>query len=157
MSLVPAVAGLFPVGRLDVTTEGLILLTNDGDFAQRVSHPRYEVPRVYQAKVRGVPDAETLARLKRGVLVEGERMAVDRVRLLESDNNSWVEVTLHEGKHHEVKRLLQAVGHPVSKLRRVALGPVTTRGLEPGQFRQLTPREIKTLSGRAATPRKARS
>jgi 23S rRNA pseudouridine2605 synthase len=157
MSLVPAVAGLFPVGRLDVTTEGLILLTSDGDFAQRVSHPSYEVPRVYEAKVRGVPDAETLTRLKRGVLVEGERMAVDRVRLLESDNNSWVEVTLHEGKNHEVKRLLQAVGHPVSKLRRVALGPVTTRGLEPGQFRQLTPREIKTLSGRAAAPRKARS
>ncbi len=157
MSLVPAVAGLFPVGRLDVTTEGLILLTSDGEFAQRVSHPSYEVPRVYEAKVRGVPDAETLARLKRGVLVEGERMAVDRVRLLESDNNSWIEVTLHEGKKHEVKRLLQAVGHPVSKLRRVALGPVTTRGLEPGQFRQLTPREIKTLSGRAATPRKARA
>ena len=157
MSLVPAVAGLFPVGRLDVTTEGLILLTSDGDFAQRVSHPSYEVPRVYEAKVRGVPDAETLTRLKRGVLVEGERMAVDRVRLLESDNNSWVEVTLHEGKNHEVKRLLQAVGHPVSKLRRVALGPVTTRGLEPGQFRQLTIREIKALSGRAAAPRKPRS
>ena len=157
MSLVPAVAGLFPVGRLDVTTEGLILLTSDGDFAQRVSHPSYEVPRVYEAKVRGVPDAETLTRLKRGVLVEGERMAVDRVRLLESDNNSWVEVTLHEGKNHEVKRLLQAVGHPVSKLRRVALGPVTTRGLEPGQFRQLTTREIRALSGRAAAPRKPRS
>jgi pseudouridine synthase len=157
MSLVPAVAGLFPVGRLDVTTEGLILLTNDGDFAQRVSHPSYEVARVYEAKVRGVPDAETLARLKHGVVVEGERMAVDRARLLESDNNSWVEVTLHEGKHHEVKRLLQAVGHPVSKLRRVALGPVTTRGLEPGQFRQLTPREIHVLSGRPATPKKARS
>ncbi len=157
MSLVPSVAGLFPVGRLDVTTEGLILLTNDGDFAQRVSHPSYEVPRVYEAKVRGVPDADTLARLKRGVVVEGERMAVDRARLLESDNNSWVEVTLHEGKHHEVKRLLQAVGHPVSKLRRVALGPVTARGLEPGQFRQLTPREIHALSGRPAAPRKARS
>jgi len=157
MSLVPAVAGLFPVGRLDVTTEGLILLTNDGDFAQRVSHPSYEVPRVYEAKVRGIPDAETLVRLKRGVVVEGERMAVDKARLLESDNNSWVEVTLHEGKHHEVKRLLQAVGHPVSKLRRVALGPVTTRGLEPGQFRQLTPREIHVLSGRPAAPKKARS
>lgn len=156
MSLVPAVAGLFPVGRLDVTTEGLILLTSDGDFAQRVSHPSYEVPRVYEAKVRGVPGAETLARLKRGVLVEGERMAVDRARLLESHNNSWVEVTLHEGKHHEVKRLLQAVGHPVSKLRRVALGPVTTRGLKPGQFRELTPREIHALSRRPAAPRKTR-
>ena len=106
MDLVPAVAGLFPVGRLDVTTEGLLLLTNDGAFAQRVAHPRYEVPRVYQAKVRGVPTPETLAR-----------------------------------------RLLEAVGHPVSKLKRVGLGILTNRGLEPGEFRHLTPREIRTLRG----------
>jgi len=147
MDLVPAVAGLFPVGRLDVTTEGLLLLTNDGDFAQRVAHPRYEVPRVYQAKVRGVPTAETLARLRAGVRVDGERMAVDRVRLLEGEGNAWVEVTLHEGKHHEVKRLLEAVGHPVSKLKRVGLGLLTSRGLEPGEFRHLTPREVRTLRG----------
>jgi pseudouridine synthase len=145
MDLVPAVQGLFPVGRLDVTTEGLILLTNDGAFAQRVSHPRYEVPRVYQAKVRGVPDARTLARLRRGVSVEGQRMAVDRVRVLEADNNSWLEVVLHEGRHHEVKRLLEAVGHSVSKLRRVALGPITSRGLKPGQFRHLTPQEVRAF------------
>lgn len=147
MDLVPAVAGLFPVGRLDVTTEGLLLLTNDGAFAQRVAHPRYEVPRVYQAKVRGVPTAETLARLRAGVRVDGERMAVDRVRLLEGEGNAWVEVTLHEGKHHEVKRLLEAVGHPVSKLKRVALGVLTSRGLDPGEFRHLTPREVRTLRG----------
>ena len=93
------------------------------------------MPRVYHAKVRRVPDAETLERLRQGVRVEGERMAVDRVRVIEADNNAWLELTLHEGKHHEVRRLLEAVGHPVSKLRRVALGPVTTRGLEPGEFR----------------------
>jgi 23S rRNA pseudouridine2605 synthase len=145
MDLVPRVAGLFPVGRLDVTTEGLILLTNDGAFAERVSHPRYEVPRVYHAKVRRVPDPETLERLRRGVRVEGELMAVDRVRVIEAGNNAWVEVALHEGKQHEVKRLLEAVGHPVSKLRRVAVGPVTTKGLEPGQFRALTPGEIAGL------------
>jgi 23S rRNA pseudouridine2605 synthase len=145
MDLVPAVAGLFPVGRLDVTTEGLILLTTDGAFAERVSHPRYEVPRVYEAKVRGVPEGRTLERLRRGLRVGGERMAVDRARLLEADNNAWVEVTLHEGKHHEVKRLLEAVGHPVSKLRRVALGPITSRGLAPGQFRHLTPAEVAAL------------
>ncbi len=145
MDLVPRVAGLFPVGRLDVTTEGLLLLTNDGEFAERVSHPRYEVPRVYQAKVHGVPDEKTLGRLRQGVVVEGERMTVDRVRVLEADRNAWLEVTLHEGRRHEVKRLLEAVGHPVSKLRRVALGPVTTRGLEPGQFRPLTPLEVKGL------------
>lgn len=145
MDLVPPVAGLFPVGRLDVTTEGLILLTTDGAFAERVSHPRYEVPRVYEAKVRGVPEARTLERLRQGLRVEGERMAVDRARLIESDKNAWVEVTLHEGKHHEVKRLLEAVGHPVSKLRRVALGPITNRGLEPGEFRHLTPEEVGAL------------
>ena len=145
MDLVPRVAGLFPIGRLDVTTEGLILLTNDGAFAERVSHPRYEVPRVYHAKVHGVPDERALEQLRRGVTVERERMAVDRVRVIEADNNAWVEVTLHEGKHHEVKRMLEAVGHPVSKLRRVAFGPVTTRGLEPGQFRELAPEEIAGL------------
>jgi 23S rRNA pseudouridine2605 synthase len=152
MDLVPAVAGLFPVGRLDVTTEGLLLLTNDGAFAERVSHPRYEVPRVYHAKVRGVPTAETLARLRRGVRVEGERLAVDRVRLLEGDNNAWLEVTLHEGKHHEVRRLLEAVGHPVSKLKRVALGPLSARGLEPGEFRSLTPAEVRQLAPAPAGP-----
>ncbi len=145
MDLVPAVAGLFPVGRLDVTTEGLILLTNDGAFAERVSHPRYEVPRVYQAKVHGVPDERALSLLRRGVRVEGETMSVDNVRLLEAESNAWVELTLHEGKHHEVKRMLEAVGYPVAKLRRVAVGPVTTRGLEPGQFRALSPQEIAAL------------
>ena len=157
MELVPAVAGLFPVGRLDVTTEGLILLTNDGAFAERVSHPRYEVARVYEAKVRGLPDTRTLERLRRGVTVEGERMAVDRARVVEGGNNAWVEVTLHEGKHHEVKRLLEAVGHPVSKLRRVALGPISARGLEPGQFRHLTPGEIRALREGASQPRQARA
>jgi len=153
MDLVPKVAGLFPVGRLDVTTEGLILLTNDGTFAERVSHPRYEVPRVYHAKVRRVPDPETLERLRRGVRVDGEVMSVDRVRITEADNNAWVEVTLHEGKQHEVKRLLEAVGHPVSKLSRVSFGPVTAKGLEPGQFRSLTPGEVAGLlrgEGRSA-------
>ena len=157
MDLVPAVAGLFPVGRLDVTSEGLILLTNDGAFAERVAHPRYEVPRVYHAKVHRVPDAAALERLRRGVKVDGDFMAVDRARVIDADNNAWVEVTLHEGKRHEVKRLLEAVGHPVSKLRRVAIGPVTSRGLEPGEFRALLPEEIEGLRrGRAAAPRNMR-
>ena len=146
MGLVPPVAGLFPVGRLDVGTEGLLILTNDGNFAQRVSHPRYEVPRVYQAKVRDVPSHETLARLTAGVRVEGERLAADHVRVLEADNNSWLELKLHEGKNHEIRRLMEAVGHPVSKLKRVAIGTVTIRGLSPGQFRHLTPQEVRALT-----------
>jgi 23S rRNA pseudouridine2605 synthase len=154
MDLVPPIAGLFPVGRLDVTTEGLILLTNDGAFAERVAHPRYEVPRVYHAKVHRVPDAETLGRLRRGVRYEGEHLTADRVRVLEADKNAWLEVTVHEGKHHEVRRLLEAVGHPVSKLKRVALGPLTAKGLQPGQFRELTPQEIRALQApaRRASP-----
>jgi 23S rRNA pseudouridine2605 synthase len=153
MDLVPAMAGLFPVGRLDVTTEGLILLTNDGAFAERVAHPRYEVARVYHAKVRGVPEPATLARLRAGVRVEGERLGVDEVRVLQAENNAWLELTIHEGKHHEVRRLLEAVGHPVSKLKRVALGPVTARGLEPGQFRSLAPHEVRALRSGVSAPR----
>lgn len=156
MDLVPGVTGLFPVGRLDLTTEGLILLTNDGGFAERVAHPRFEVPRVYHAKVRGVPDERTLARLRRGVRVKDEILVVDRVRLVEVDRHAWVEVALHEGKQHEVKRLLEAVGHPVSKLRRVAFGPVTLRALAPGQYRPLEPAEIRGLlrgQGSKETPR----
>lgn len=155
MDLVPPVAGLFPVGRLDVTTEGLLLLTNDGEFAERVAHPRYEVPRVYHAKVHRIPDAETLARLRRGVRVEGDVLTVDRVRVIEAEKNAWLEITLHEGKHHEVRRLLEAVGHQVSKLRRVGLGPLSARGLKPGEFRSLTPSEIRALvappGGKVAT------
>jgi 23S rRNA pseudouridine2605 synthase len=100
---------------------------------------------VYLAKVRNVPDAATFERMRKGVTVDGERMAVDRVRLVESDKNSWVELTLHEGKHHEVRRLLEAVGHPVSKLRRVSVGPVSVKGLEPGEYRSLTPQEVAGL------------
>ncbi|MGE0455003.1 MAG: pseudouridine synthase [Vicinamibacteria bacterium] len=148
MDLVPKVPGLFPVGRLDVTTEGLLLLTNDGAFAERVAHPRYEVPRVYEAKVHRLPDQETLQKLRRGVSVDGVRMSVDRVRVLEAENNAWLELTLHEGRNREVKRLMEAVGHPVSKLRRVAIGPLTTRGLKPGEFRSLRPEEIVRLAGR---------
>jgi 23S rRNA pseudouridine2605 synthase len=153
MDLVPSVAGLFPVGRLDVTTEGLILLTNDGAFAERVAHPRYEIRRVYHAKVHGVPERETLERLKRGITVEGDRLKVDEVRLIEAENNAWVELALHEGKHHEIKRLLEAVGHPVSKLKRVAIGPLTARGLEVGAFRELLPQEVQAvLRGKTVRP-----
>jgi 23S rRNA pseudouridine2605 synthase len=148
MDLVPNVPGLFPVGRLDVTTEGLILLTNDGAFAERVAHPRYEVPRTYRVKVRGVPEAATLERLRRGLTVERELLRVDHARVVSADNNAWLELTLHEGKHHEVRRLLEAVGHPVSKLRRVAFGPVTDHGLALGAFRELTARERQALIAR---------
>lgn len=145
MQLVPPVPGLFPVGRLDTPTEGLLLLTNDGDFAERATHPRYEVPRVYHAKVHRVPEPATLERLKRGVVVEGERLCADGVRVLEAGANAWLEVRLHEGKRHEVRRLLEAVGHKVSKLKRVAYGPVTLKGLATGAYRELTSDEVRRL------------
>ncbi len=145
MQLVPPIPGLFPVGRLDTPTEGLLLLTNDGDFAERASHPRYEVPRVYHAKVYRIPEPATLERLTRGVVVEGERLSADAVRILEAGANAWIEVRLHEGKRHEVRRLLEAVGHKVSKLKRVAFGPVTLKGLGPGGFRELTSDEMRRL------------
>lgn len=157
MDLVPRIRGLFPVGRLDINTEGLLLLTNDGEFAQRVAHPSFEVPRVYHAKVRGTPNASVLQRLIEGVRVEGVRLAADTARLIEGGANAWLEVTLHEGKNHEIRRLLQAVGHPVSKLRRIAIGPLTLRGLKPGAFRSLAPGEIARLLGRTArSPRPTR-
>jgi pseudouridine synthase len=149
MDLVPHLAGLFPVGRLDFNTEGLLLLTNDGEFGERVLHPRYEVPRSYEAKVRGVPDSATLTRLREGVFVDGERLRVDTVRVLEADQHSWLLVTLHEGKNHEVRRLLQHVGHPVAKLKRVAIGPLTARGLALGEFRPLSELEVAMLKGEA--------
>jgi len=145
MDLVPRIPGLFPVGRLDLTTEGLILLTNDGEFAQRVAHPSFEVPRVYHAKVRGLPTPATLEKVRRGVLFEGRRLVADRARVVAAGNNAWVEVVLHEGRQHEVRNLLLAVGHPVSKLRRVAIGPVTDRGLERGKYRPLSDREQRML------------
>lgn len=158
MDLVPRVPGLFPVGRLDVNTEGLLLMTNDGAFAQRISHPSFEVSRVYHAKVRGVPDPAALEKLRRGLRVDGDDLSVDQARILDAENNSWVEITLHEGKHREVRRLLEAVGHPVSKLRRVSIGPITARGLEPGQFRALSPREVAMLmKGREARQARRRA
>ncbi len=152
MDLVPRFPGLYPVGRLDYGTEGLILLTNDGAFAERVAHPRYEVERRYHAKVKGTPTPETLLRARRGLVIEGERLAVDGARVIEPAENSWVEVRLHEGKHHEVRRLLQALGHPVEKLKRVGLGMLNATGLKVGEFRSLTPREVTSfLKGRRNT------
>ena len=152
MDLVPKFPGLYPVGRLDYATEGLILLTNDGAFAERVAHPRYEVERRYQAKVKGTPTVETLARARRGLVIEGERLALDGARVIEAAENSWVEVRLHEGKHHEVRRLLQALGHPVEKLKRVGLGMLTSVGLNVGEFRSLSPREVASfMRGRSNT------
>lgn len=143
---------LFPVGRLDFASEGLLLLTNDGPLMQRMLHPAFAVPRTYHARVRGIPSAATLAAMCRGVRVEGERLRAREARLLKrTDRNAWVEVVVAEGKHHEVRRFCEALGHPVLRLRRVAFGPLRLGSLPRGAWRPLSAREAAALRGLGGT------
>jgi 23S rRNA pseudouridine2605 synthase len=137
---------LYPVGRLDLQTSGILLLTNDGALAAGLQHPRSAVPRVYHAKVRGTPDATTRERIRTGVRLADGIAAVDRLRVIESlPTKCWLEIILTEGRWREVRRLCEAVGHPVEKLCRVRLGPIRLGTLEPGAWRECTPRELVTL------------
>jgi 23S rRNA pseudouridine2605 synthase len=137
---------VFPVGRLDFDSEGLMLLTNNGDLAQAVLHPRYHVPKTYLIKVKGVLTDEDIGQLERGVRFEDGMTGpaqVKKVRKVEA--NSWLEITIREGRKHQVKRMLESVGHPVIKLLRVRMGPIALGDLEPGEFRFLTDREANAL------------
>ena len=137
---------VFPVGRLDFNSSGLVLLTNDGDLAERLMHPRCGVRKVYLAKVKGEPTAETVARLAQGVRLEEGLTAPAAVRVVRTqDDKTWLELSLTEGRKHEVRRMCLAVGHPVEKLRRVALGPLELGKLPPGAARDLTDREVYEL------------
>jgi 23S rRNA pseudouridine2605 synthase len=141
----------FPVGRLDYDSEGLILLTNDGEFAERVTHPRYELERTYEAQVEGVPDERDLERLRRGVDIDGHRTAPARVRRLRvvpvrGGTQTVLEIVIHEGRNRQVRRMCDAIAHPVARLRRTRIGPVTGRGLKPGDLRDLTAAEVRALT-----------
>lgn len=137
---------LFHVGRLDTDTEGLILLTNDGDFAQRVAHPSYELEKTYVAEVAGHVDRATAKRLLRGFALDGVVVEVSACRVVQaSASRSIVELVIHEGRNRVVRRLLEEVGHPVRRLTRTAIGPVVLRGLRSGDVRELTPEELGTL------------
>jgi 23S rRNA pseudouridine2605 synthase len=137
---------LFHVGRLDTDTEGLILLTNDGDFAQRVAHPSYELLKTYVAEVDGVVERGTVRRLRDGVTLEDGPVDVRTCRVVSSTaDRSIVELSIHEGRNRIVRRLLEAVGHPVRRLTRTAIGPVVLRGLKVGAMRELTRDELGTL------------
>ena len=137
---------LFHVGRLDTDTEGLILLTNDGDFAQRVAHPSYEVDKTYVAEVDGVVAKATVRRLLAGVTLEDGPVAVSAAKIVSTGaDRSIVEVVIHEGRNRIVRRLLDEVGHPVRRLTRTAIGPVLLRGLKPGALRELTLDELGVL------------
>ena len=137
---------LFHVGRLDAETEGLLLLTNDGELAHRLSHPSYEVPKTYLAEIVGPVQRDVGKRLRAGILLEDGPVKVDSFRLIDSAANKvLVEVVLHEGRKHVVRRLLAEVGHPVQSLVRTAIGPVHLGSSRPGRLRGLTSQEVAAL------------
>ena len=137
---------IYPVGRLDFDSEGLLILTNDGDLAARLTHPRYEVPRIYEARVLGVPDARDLARLSKGVPLAGRRTAPAGVQLRVSRaGEATLLITVREGRNRQVRNMCDAIGHPVTNLKRIAIGPIRDTRLKPGQWRELTQTEIKNL------------
>jgi pseudouridine synthase len=146
-SLLPASLGrVFPVGRLDLESEGLLLLTNDGELAYRLSHPRFGVKKAYLAKVRGEPNRDALRRLERGVYLEGEKTAPATATLLApGQKSSWLRLELQEGRKREVREMCRAVGHPVLELRRVEFAGLALEDLKPGQWRHLEPREVRRL------------
>ena len=142
VGLVQHEARVLPVGRLDADTTGVLLLTNDGELAHRLAHPRYEVEKVYEAKVEGEPSDEVLAALERGVELDDGLTAPATARRL---GPSLVELSIHEGRKHQVKRMLEAVGHPVIRLHRSRYAGLTVEGVEPGRWRELTEKEVASL------------
>src|SRR5215210_6013297 len=143
---------IYPVGRLDFHSEGLILLTNDGDLAFKVSHPTNGSVKTYHVKVRGVPEDRLVAKLERGITIDGKRTLPCEIARMkttgrnEEEGNSWFEVKLREGRTQQIRKMFQAVGHPVAKLRRVAIGPLSDPRLGPGDYRELTKSEVKMLA-----------
>lgn len=140
--------GLFPVGRLDFHSEGLLLLTDDGDLAQRIAHPSHGCSKLYRVRVRGRPDRTALDRLRAGIVIERKRTAPARIRALRgpaSETNAWLEVELGEGRSRQLREMFFRIGHPVKRLKRVAIGTVRDPHLPPGGVRELTPREVTRL------------
>jgi len=157
----PTVVGLVehesrvvPVGRLDVDTTGVLLLTNDGELAHRLAHPRYEVEKVYEAEVEGDPAEAALEQLRDGVELDDGPTSPATARRL---GPGRVELAIHEGRKHQVKRMLAAVGHPVTRLHRSRYAGLTLEGLEPGQWRELEPSEVERLRTRLPGPAPERS
>lgn len=142
VDLVPAEPRVVPVGRLDVDTTGALLLTNDGDLAHRLAHPRYGVPKVYEADVEGTPSEDALARLREGIELEDGVTSPADVRLVRSGR---IELTLHEGRNRQVKRMCEAIGHPVRRLHRTRYAGLAVDGLPRGEWRALTKSEIAAL------------
>jgi 23S rRNA pseudouridine2605 synthase len=147
--LIPRVkVKVFPVGRLDYDAEGLLLLTNDGEVAMKLAHPRYRVPRTYLVKVKGVLTAEEIDRIKQGVMLDdGMSPAIKVTPIRRLQKNSVVKVTLHEGRNRVIKRTFEAIRHPVLRLKRIGFASLTLEGLRPGDYRPLTSEEIEQVRG----------
>ncbi len=143
-----------PVGRLDYNTEGLLLLTNDGEFTNLITHASKQVPKVYQVKVKGKPREQQIRQLERGVFLGGVRTAPTKIAFLEeSETNAWYEVTLFEGRNQQIRKMFDSIGHSVLKLRRIAIGFLKNEKLKPGEYRQLSPAEVKRFFKHAEAPR----
>lgn len=139
---------IYPVGRLDYDTTGLLLLTNDGALANKLMHPKFAVDKTYVAKVKGLISNDNLKQLRMGVKIDGRRTKPAKTRLKATDREkktSIVQLTIHEGHYHQVKRMLAAVGHPVIKLHRESYGFLNLQGVQPGDYRELRPEEVKRL------------
>lgn len=155
---------IYPVGRLDFHSEGLVLLTNDGELAFKVSHPKHGSVKTYHVKVRGVPEERMIEKLQRGITIEGKRTLPCEIGRMKTtgktsdEGNSWFEVKLREGRTQQIRKMFQAIGHPVAKLKRVAIGPISDPKLTPGVWRELTKQEVKMLASmQEAKPAKRRA
>ncbi len=158
--LPPALPRLFPVGRLDLDTEGLLLLTDDGDLAQLLAHPSHGVEKEYIALVRGVPAERALRRLQAGVMLDGTPTAPAMVRTADrrppAGRDTWLRIVLHEGRRRQIRRMCDAIGHPVLRLRRVRIGPLKLGDLAMGEWRRLSRAEVAALKAAATAERPRR-
>ena len=148
VDLIQTSARIYPVGRLDYDTTGVILLTNDGDFANIIMHPKSNIDKVYVAKLNGIIKGEQINKLKDGVELDGQKVKPSRVKLKKADpekNSSIVEITIHEGKNHQVKRMFESVGILVDKLKRIRVGIFELNDLGSGEYRKLTPKEVAII------------
>ncbi|MCL2287270.1 MAG: rRNA pseudouridine synthase [Firmicutes bacterium] len=150
MDLVPSNVRLFPVGRLDQDTSGLLLMTNDGEWAQKLTHPKHETKKTYLAVVKGVPTPENLRKLRQGILLEGKKTAPAQVKLIEQppvkgEKNAKLLITIHEGRNRQVRNMCEAIGHKVVTLKRVEIGGILLDNLAKGKWRHLTQKEVKSL------------
>lgn len=139
---------IFPVGRLDYDTSGLLIMTNDGEFANVLTHPKHEIEKTYVAKIKGTPKPEDLRIFRRGVVIDGRKTAPAKYKILSTDRikgTSIVELIIHEGRNHQVKKMFEAVGLPVMKLKREKVGSLNLLGLVSGQYRELSKKEVSQL------------